>query len=439
MTDMQTDNTNGDNMWRLMERLYPLHRTLVGPGITDSLKIIQTYLPIDITEFASGQKVFDWVIPKAFKVNAAYVEAPDGSRPIDFEKCNYHVWNYSVPFCGEMSREELVKRIATDPRLPDAVPLRDSYYKPRWGLSASQRQVDALPEGTFKVVIDTELYDDYLRIGEYYLPGDSEEELLFTTYLCHPMGANDNLSGVVTAIELFKILERLPKRRFSYRLTIIPETIGSVTYIANYPDRIKKTIGGFCVSFTGDPGQFTYKRTWNGDTFIDRATIHALKHSGKPYRIRNYRQGGSDERQFNTPRLRIPMGLLTRTPSTEYPQYHTHLDDMNFVTREALQESLAMFCDTVAVIERNRIYEPHYITEPFMSGHGVYPYDLGAGTGDKASHVDTIVQSFFDLIADVDGKNDLLSVAERHDLPITLLDRAVGDFLRAGLISEVNT
>lgn len=439
MIQVSATRDNGSNMWSLMERLFPLHRTLVGPGITESLHIIRDYLPIDITEFPSGQKAFDWVIPKAFKVNEVYVEAPDGSRPIDFNKCNYHVWNYSIPFRGEMTREELLKHVATDPRLPDAVPLRDSYYKPRWGLSASQQQVAALPEGTYKVVVDTELYDDYLRIGEYYLPGEVEDELLFSTYLCHPMGANDNLSGVVLAVELFKMLEKTPNRRFSYRLIIIPETIGSIVYIANYPDRIKKTKGGFSVSFTGDPGSFNYKRTWQGDTFIDRAAIHALKHSGKTFQVRNYRQGGSDERQFNAPKLRIPFGLITRTPSTEYTRYHTNLDDMSFVTFDALLESLEIYCSTVAVIERNRIYEPHYIAEPFMSGHGVYPYDLGAGTGDKSSQIDAIVQSFYDLIGDVDSRSDLLSIADRRNLPITLMDRAVSDFLRAGLISEVRS
>ena len=286
MINMEVTSKEEANMWALMARLFPMHRALVGPGITESLEIIQEYIPIEISLFPSGEKAFDWVIPKAFKVNEVYVEAPDGSRPIDFKKCNYHVWNYSIPFQGEMDRAELVNHISTDPNLPDAVPLRDSYYKPRWGLSASQNQVDALPEGIYKVVVDTELYDDYLRIGEFYLPGETEEELLFTTYLCHPMGANDNLSGVVLAIELFKMLAKMPKRRFSYRLIIIPETIGSIVYIANYPERLKKTIGGYSVSFAGDPDKFNYKRTWKGDTIIDRAAIHALKHSGKEYSVR---------------------------------------------------------------------------------------------------------------------------------------------------------
>jgi aminopeptidase-like protein len=435
MFNLSAGHVSGTSMWALMETLFPLHRTLVGPGFTESLHIIQKRLPIAISEFASGTQVFGWTIPKAFKVNAAYIQAPDGSRPIDFSKCNYHIWNYSIPFRGRMSKQELLKYIATDPRLPDAVPLRDSYYKPRWGLSASQRQVENLPDGEYEVVVDTELYDDFLRIGEYYLPGAAEDEILFTTYLCHPMGANDNLSGVVLAVELFKLLAAAPKRRFSYRLTIIPETIGSITYIASYPDRIKKIKGGFCVAFTGDPGPFTYKKSFQGDTFIDRAAMHALEHSGKPYRIREYRQMGGDERQFNTPKLRIPMGLLSRTPYSEYPQYHTTLDDLTYVTQPALLESLDMYCTMLNAIERNVVYEPHYITEPFMSGHGVYPYDLNAGTGDKESHVDDLVLSFFDLIGEIDGRADLLSIAMKRGVPITLYDRPVSDFLRAGLIS----
>ncbi len=436
MINVATNPQNKENMWRIIKELFPLHRTLVGPGYTQSLKMIQRYLPVKIHEFPSGQKAFDWIIPKAFKVNAAYIKAPDGSKPIDFEKCCYHIWNYSVPFRGKMTREELLKHISTDSNLPDAVPLRDSYYKPRWGLSASQNQVNSLPDGTYEVVIDTELYDDYLRIGEYYLPGKVDKEILYATYLCHPMGANDNLSGVVLAAELFKILEQTKDRYYSYRLIIIPETIGSITYIANFPENIKKTVGGFGVSFVGDGAPFTYKRSHSGNTFVDRAVEHALEFSGKPYRINEYRQYGGDERQFNAPGVRIPFGHLARSPSLGYPQYHTSQDDLTLVTPDNLLESLEMYCRVVNILERNHVYKPHFITEPFLSGHGIYPFDLGVGTGDKSAY-GSVADAFYDLMGDADGKTDLLGIAERRKKPIFLFDRPVADFLRTGLLSQI--
>ncbi len=422
-------------MWELMGELFPIHRTLVSPGFAQSLEIIRERLPIEITQFASGTKVFDWRIPKAFKVKSAYVEAPDGTRPIDFEKCNYHVWNYSQPFSGILRREELVKHIATHPVLPDAVPLRDTYYRERWGLAASQQQVDALPNGDYKVVIDTEQYDDFLRIGEMYLPGETDEEILINSYLCHPRGANDNLSGVVVAVELFNLLGQLPKRTYSYRLALWPETIGAITYIASYPERIAKTAGVVCLATIGDPGKFTYKKSFAGSTALDRCVIHALKHSGDDYEIRKYNPIGGDERQFNAPGVRLACGLLTRTPANEFAEYHTSKDDMTLVTKDALHRSLEVVWRVISVLERNRIYVPHYTTEPFLSGYGIYPFDRGMGTGEYRGVFDRIVMSYFNLMHHVDGQRDLVSIADDLNERIEIFDQAVEDFVRAGLMS----
>jgi len=436
--DNHTFEKNADEMWSLMEALYPIHRTLVGPGFKKSLEIIQNSLPIDILEFASGTKVFDWTIPKAFNVRAAYVEAEDGTRPIDFENCNYHVWNYSQPFTGNMSREELVTHLSTHPELKNAIPLRDTYYREMWGLSASQDQVDSLPDGTYKVVVDTELYDDYLRMGEFYLPGESDEEILINSYLCHPQGANDNLSGVVLAVELFKLLQKMDNRRYSYRLVLWPETIGAITYIASYPERIKRTAAVLCLAIIGDPGQFTYKRSFNSNTELDRCVEHALQHSGFRYEVRDYNPIGGDERQFNTANLRLPCGLLTRTPANEYVEYHTSLDDMSLVKRDSLLEGLKLTWDIVSTLEKNRTYTPHYITEPFLSGHGIYPYDQGMGTGERKGVYNKIVQSYFNLIPYVDGESDLVAIADDVGFNISDFDQAVSDFLKSGLISTVS-
>ena len=183
-----------------MEDLYPVHRCLCGPGFLESLERGSRDLPLEIGEYASGTEVFDWIIPNEFKVNEAWVEHEDGERVLDFADCNYHIWNHSQPFDGWMDRSELVEHIATMPELPDAVPLRVHYYRKGWGLAASENQVKALRPGRYHVHIDTEHFDGHLRIGEHYLPGESNEEIMITSYLCHPMGANDNLSGVVVSV-----------------------------------------------------------------------------------------------------------------------------------------------------------------------------------------------------------------------------------------------
>ncbi len=424
---------NGQGMWRLMETLFPMYRSLIGPGYAASLSRLAQELPLEVHEIPSGTKVFDWTVPKGFKVNEAYVEAPDGSRPIDFTKNHYHVWSHSSPFFGEMNLEELKQHIAVHHLLPDAIPYRFTYYREKWGISASQEQVESLKSGNYKVHIDTELFDDFLRIGELYLPGKSEKEIVIPSYLCHPHGANDNLSGVVVGMELFKILQSIPDRRYSYRLLIWPETIGAISYIAQFQERIKNVVGGLMLSICGDPGRFEIKKSFCGDSFVDRAVIHALQHYGREYKVFNYEQSGSDERQFNAPGLRVPMVRMSRSFST-YPEYHSSKDDLTLVTEEALLGTLELCCRAIEIMEQDVTYKPNFVVEPFLSGHGIYPYDLGAGEGHRS---DRIVQAYYDLAGWIDGQHSLLDIATALDEPIDIFERPISDMLRVGLIEEV--
>lgn len=431
---VKPDKANRNSMWELMETLFPIYRSLCGPGYHNSLREIQKRIPLDISDFPSNSKVFDWIIPKEFKVNEAYVEGPDGKRYFDFRDCSYHVSLYSQSFHGELDREELLKHIATRPMLPDAVPLTNTYYRPQWGLAASEREVQALPPGRYKVHIDTELSDGFLRIGEYYIPGDTHREIMVTCYLCHPMGANDNLSGVVISTELFKLLAQLPRRRYSYRLTIWPETIGSITYIANYPSRIQNVVGGFVVTCGGDSGAFTYKRSHHGNHLIDRAAIHALRHSGYPFKIVPYRHDlGSDECQFNAIGLRLPFGSIMRSMYGEFPAYHSSADDLSFVRPQFLFESLQVYWKTLMTLERAITYRGKFTVDPFLTAHGIYPWDQGSGAGEVGN---AIARAYYHLMGGVDGQSDLLEIADRANEPITVFDRAVADFLRSGLMEE---
>ena len=335
-----------------------------------------------------------------------------------------------------MDREELIKNIATMPEYPDSVPLRNAYYRDLWGLSGSVHQIQNLPEGRYKVNIDTEHYDGFLRIGEYYLPGETKDEIMITSYLCHPMGANDNLSGVVLSVELFKLLAQLSKRRYSYRLLIWPETIGSVTYIANFPDRIKNVVGGYVVTCVGDGGDFTYKRSFNGDSLIDRAAIHALKHSEHTFKDVSYRHdSGSDECRFNSVGLRLPFGSIMRTMYGHFPQYHSSEDNLSFVQKKCLYESLKIYWSTLMTLERAVTYKGKFIVDPFLTKHGIHPWDQGTTGGNLGSAVGS---AYYHLMGGVDGKSDLLEIADKAGEPITVFDRAVEDFLRTGLMEKVN-
>ncbi|OIQ50054.1 hypothetical protein BerOc1_01984 [Pseudodesulfovibrio hydrargyri] len=425
---------NAASMRALLERLFPLHRALVGPGAQQTLEAIRETLPIEVSEYPSGGKAFDWTIPKGFSVNEAWVEGPDGRRVIDYADCLYHVWNYSQPFSGTLSLDELKAKVRTEPALPDAVPWRFSYYREDWGLCASQNLMDSLEEGDYRVHIDTELSPDALRIGEYFLPGESDREILITCYICHPLGANDNLSGTVLGVELFKLLRQLPRRRYSYRLAIWPEGIGSIAYLANNPERIKRTLGGYVLTCCGDPGTLHYKHSIEEGSLFDRAALHALEHCGQPYEIMPFAfHRGSDEAYLSGPGFKLPMGSIMHTPYGQFPEYHTSADDLDFVTDEALLGTLQVYWNALMAIEANRVYAPTYQTLPFLSGHGVYPYDLGAGDG---SLMVMAADAYYHLMGFADGQVDLLSIAERTETPMELFARPVEAFLRVGLLRE---
>lgn len=433
-SDLAPTTANATSMWNLMNQLFPIHRTLVGPGFQESLSIIQRILPIQVHKFPSGMQCLGWTIPKAFVIKAGFVEASNGTHPIDFIDCNYHVWNYSQPFDGILDREELIKHIATRPYLPDAIPLKVTYYRSKWGLSASQKQVDALPPGKYRVHIDTLLYDDFLRIGDYCLPGEISSEILITSYLCHPRGANDNQSGVVLAIELFKLLAQLPKRRYTYRLLIWPEGIGAITYLANFRDRLARTLGGYVVTCVGDSGPLHYKKSYFGNSVFDRAALHALRHFGYPYRVIDFNfSRGSDETYLSGPGIRLPFGSIMRTPYAAFPQYHTSKDDLEFVKPERLLESLAVYWKTIQILEKNRIYEPGYVGLPFLTSYGIYPFWAGAGEGSVGTRK---AEAYYHFMGLVDGERDLLAIADYVQENIDLFDRPVAEFLQAKLIKE---
>ena len=440
---MKPTDKNFNSMWELMEELFPIYRSLVGPGFCESLETIQKRLPITISEFPSGSKVFDWTIPKEFKVNSSYVIDPNGNRIMDYDKCSYHVWVYSQPFHGEMDRDELLQHVSTHSVLPDAVPLRVTYYREKWGLCASQKQVNAMPEGRYQVHIDTEHFDGFLRIGEYFLPGETNEEILITSYLCHPRGANDNLSGVVIATELFKLLKKMPNRRYSYRLALWPETIGAITYIFNYPERLKKTIGGYvllCLGVSSDD-QYYYSCSYEKKSIFDRAMVHSLKSLGYEYTLLENSTLHSDERHFNGSGLRMPFGALMSSRPGAFDAYHTSFDDLSCVKPDALYQSLKSYWKAIMAIERNRFYKGNFTVEPFLTEHGIFPFDLGVGEGTTmAKNIEfrDRARAFYSLMWNADGETDLLEIAEKAGYDIEYFERPVKDFLRAGLIEMVS-
>jgi aminopeptidase-like protein len=418
----------GAEMYSLIEELYPICRSITGDGVRRTLDIVRKHLPLEVHEVPSGTAVFDWTVPREWNIRDAYVKASDGRRVIDFQQSNLHVVGYSVPVRTRMSLAALRPRLFTRPDVPDAIPYRTSYYNETWGFCASQRQVDALPEDEYEVVIDATLEPGSLTYGECYLPGESQDEVLISCHTCHPSLCNDNLSGIALAVALGKYLATVP-RRHAYRLLFIPGTIGSITWLARNEGGVSRIKHGLVLASVGDAGPFTYKRSRQGTAEIDAAVEHVLTHAGVGHRIVDFTPYGYDERQFCSPGFDLPVGCFMRTPHGEFREYHTSADNLRLVHPDALGGSFRACVDVLEVLDANRRYvnlNPR--CEPQLGKRGLYRA-LG-GELDRASRELAMLW----VLNMSDGTRSLLDIANRARPPFGQLKLAADLLTEHGLL-----
>ena len=420
----------GQEIYELAVELFPIARSITGPGVRDTLRVLSRHLPIEVHEVATGTPVFDWVIPKEWIIREAYIENEFGNRIVDFRNSNLHVLNYSVPVDKVVSLAELKENVFTIPEQPDLIPYRTSYYAERWGFCMPHNLLMSLPEGRYRVHIDSELRQGALTYGEYLHNGTSDREFLLTTHICHPSMANDNCSGLALLTVLAGKL-RARQTRYSYRFLFIPGTIGSLAWLAANEDKIPQIDHGLVVSCVGDSLGPTYKRSRRGDAFIDRAMAHVLSHlPGQSAKVVDFSPYGYDERQFCSPGFNMPVGLFQRGAHGTFPQYHTSADDLDFIRAEHLAHSYDMLTDVIEVVEQDWV--PLNLSpkgEPQLGRRGLYAA-LGGLQG--SSHGAMPMLWVLNL---ADGSNSLLAIAERSGLPFTVVAEAARLLREHGLLS----
>ena len=411
------------------DRLWPILRSITGEGVRQTHDILGEFVSLERFEIPSGTPVFDWTIPQEWRVNEAYIITPAGERILDVRDNNLHLLNYSVPFRGSLSRAELNKHLYSLPEQPEAIPYKTSYYKSRWGFCLSQRQRDALPEGDYEVVIDTELFDGSLTLSEAVLPGETEREVLFSTYTCHPSLANNELSGPLTAAFLYRRLAALPARRLTYRFVFLPETIGAIAYLQKCGEHLREHLeAGFVLTCCGDDAPFTYKRSRQNGSLADRAAEQVLRELDTDYRILPFAPLGSDERQYGSPGFKLPVGSLMRSQYGTYPEYHTSLDDKSFISFTALQKTVDAYEQIVLALERNQNYrnlKPY--GEVRLDKHGLYN-SLGH------SKIPELTKAALWLLNYADGEHDLLEIARLSGLAVAALNEVAQKCLELGVI-----
>jgi aminopeptidase-like protein len=422
----QIDNNSqqlGLELYRLMSELYPICRSITGDGVRQTLQILQRYIPLQLHEVPTGTQVFDWTVPKEWNVRDAYVKNARGEKVIDFQASNLHLLNYSTPIHERMPLARLQEHLFSLPEHPDWIPYRTSYYQEAWGFCLRDRDRQQLEDGEYEVYIDATLEPGHLTYGEYYLPGETDAEVLLSCHVCHPSLCNDNLSGIAVATFLAQQLATLP-RRYSYRFLFIPGTIGSITWLALNTAQTKQIAHGLVISGVGDPGTMTYKQSRRGNAEIDRIVAHVLQHTGNPYAIEEFFPYGYDERQYCSPGFDLPVGRLSRSPFGKYPEYHTSADNLEFVKPASLADSLLVYRQAIDTIERNRHYlNTNPYCEPQLGKRGLY--ELLGGTHQNTQARQIAMLWILNLS---DERHSLLDIAERARLPFATI-AAVADLL----------
>lgn len=420
-------------MYELAERLFPICRSITGDGVRQTLEILkEEYEDLQVYEVPSGTQVFDWTVPKEWNIRDAYIEDSQGKRIIDFKESNLYVMGYSLPMDRMMSLEELKQMIFTQPEQPDVIPYVTSYYQERSGFCMSENQKNALREDTYHCVIDSDLKEGSLTYGEIILKGDTEEEVLLSTYICHPSMANNEVSGPVVTIELVKWLASLKQRRYTYRILFIPETIGSITYLSRNLETMKKnTTAGFVLSCLGDDRTYSIVETKYGGTLTDRLLKNILQFHFPDYICYDFLHRGSDERQYNAPGVDLPVCGVCRSKYEEYPEYHTSADDLSLISEEGLQGSAALMKKCIMALEYNYFYKLSCCCEPQLGKRGLYPT-----LSQKGNHSDAALV-MRDLVAYAEGSIDLIEISNRIRTPIDLLIPLIDKLLENGLFGIV--
>ena len=426
----------GADAYALATELFPICRSLTGPGVRETLRILQRELPdLTLHEVPSGTRCFDWTVPPEWSIREAYIADEDGRRVVDFANHTLHVVGYSTPIDAVMSLDELrphLHSLPELPELPDAIPYVTSYYKERWGFCLSHRQLQSLAPGQYRVRIDSTLAPGSLTYGELLIPGQRDDEIFLSTYVCHPSMGNNELSGPVVTTEIARWLGSLKDRRYSYRIVFIPETIGSLVYLSrNLADMKRRIVAGFNVTCVGDDRVYSYLPSRQTDTLADRAALHALRHqAGDEGFVRySFLDRGSDERQYCSPGVDLPVATIMRSKYGAYPEYHTSLDDLSLISPAGLSGGISAIAKAILAIETNGRYRATVLGEPQLGRRGLYP-TLGTRDGNL------VVRKLMGVLAYSDGKHDLLAIADLMGVPVWELSEVAQQLLAHELLAD---
>ena len=423
----------GDEMYCWAKDLYPICRSITGEGVRKTLDYISDNItPLTMHSINSGTKVFDWTIPNEWSINDAWVEDMQGNKIIEFSNNNLHVISYSDPIDKIVGREELFNHLHTLPEQADAIPYVTSYYENAWGFCCSHNLKEKMRDDTYHVYIDSSKKMGVLNYAEVVIPGESDKEIFLSTYICHPSMANNELSGPIVTAMLIKLLREISPLKHTIRAVFIPETIGSIAYISkNFNSMKKNIVAGFNITCVGDDRCYSFLPSRNGQTIADKVSTHVLTHVDKNYLSYTWRDRGSDERQYCSPGVDLPIASIMRSKYNEYPEYHTSLDNLDVISSDGLLGGLKAIALAVVTVDVNYYPRTVSLCEPMLGKHKLVSNVSIKGVGDTGMNVGRNIRGFISMS---DGKHDLIDIAIFLNIPVWEAYRINQVLLKSGII-----
>jgi aminopeptidase-like protein len=426
------NNSSGQKMYNWATELFPINRSLTGAGVRETLNYFKNIIPeLEIKSVPTGYKAFDWTVPEEWEIEDAYIEDQNGDRIVDFKLNNLHVIGYAAPIDEWLNLEELNNYLYSLPEQPEAIPYVTSYYKKRWGFCLSDNRRKNLKAGDYHVVIKSKFKEGVLNYGEIILPGKSDQEVFLSSYICHPSMANNELSGPVVTIALCEWLKNLEEKEYTYRIVLVPETIGSIVYLSKNLEELKqKVFAGFNITCIGDERCYSYLPSRAENTLSDQVALHVLQHTDPDFISYSWLDRGSDERQYCAPGVDLPMSTIMRSKYGEYPEYHTSDDNLDLISPEGLMGGFEALKKALTVLENNKFLKITVNCEPQLGKRGLYPTISVKGSANEA-------RIMMNLISYCDGKLSLLEIADKINQPVWELYPIIEKLLNNEVIEVV--
>lgn len=421
-----------------LAHLFPVRRSITGDGNRQTLAHLSSIAPMKIHEVSSGTEVFDWRVPQEWRAEKAWVEDREGNRLVDYDNHPLHLVNYSMAVDRRIDWEELDSHLFVHPELPDAIPYRTSYYEKSWGfcVSQNQREVMRAANGPFHVVVDSEHFDGSLSYGEILLPGTHDREFLISSYICHPQMANDGVSGMLLTALLARALMSMPKRRWSYRIIFVPETIGAIAYCHRNSQEVKQLHAGLEITTVGGPGSFGLKQSWDQQHLINDVLRGVLNENQAPWEEYPFDIHGADERQFSSQAFRVNVATISKDRYYEFPEYHSSADDLSLVTPDQLMQSLNLYLKAIDKLEEiSFLRSKQPSCEVMMSKHDLYP-KIGGAIKPVSGVLSDISVAMW-LLFYLDGRTPISSIARDTGIASDQLKISLSELIAKGIVEEV--